>query len=558
MPTSSSTPEAVVKAVKYSPRALRHLLAKHSLASHSLVNSKTHLTYFDEYFGKLKAKTIVVESRYTDGDFLDDYAAYYVRCLDKYESRCVRLHFFQVAFDDNELQRIAKRRYRRLNECPLQKAYLGFLVVKPLPETIVGRTCLKTYPEGKGRHYAATRSYKPHLLGFKLRVKSLAFQEQDTVAAACATSALWSVLQGTGVLFQHAMTSPVEITRNATEHVRDATREFPNYGLDSVQMADAIRAAGLTPELIGVTEADTLRATVYGYLKAGIPILLNAVLYDTSEPDPDTGGPVLMDGHAVAVTGFRTGLAKPRPHPDTGTLLTSSKISKLYVHDDGVGPFARLTLGTPPITFTNQLLKDVGVLKDISLTMGSSWPGSDGMHPKNRDIGPVRFAPYALILPLYHKIRVRFDTILSEVQSCDLMIERVRTLVPSLLSERLEWEIFLATVGDMKSDFRRCSTLSPDRRWAILQAEFPRFIWRVIARDRGVAVLEFLYDATDIEQGNFLAAVVPHNQLLDDVLQHLLTDFDFAPYVQSILEAVPGLKHVPRWLRWFRTDAAAL
>ncbi len=557
MPTSSSTSKSVVEAVTYSPKELRCLLAKYSLADRPLVDSKTHLTYFDEYFGTLKAKTIVVESPYTDGDFLDDYAAYYVRCLDKYRSRCVRLHFFRVAFTDSELRSAAMRRSVRLNERTLQKAYLGFIVVKPLPETIVGRTCLRTYPEGKRRHYPATRSYNVHLLGFKLTVESLAFQEQDTVAAACATSALWSVLQGTGVLFQHAITSPVEITKNATEHVRDATREFPNYGLYPVQMADAIRAAGLTPELIGVAEADTLRATVYGYLKAGIPILLNAALYDTSETDPDTGGPVLVGGHAVAVTGFRMGLAKPRPHPDTGTLLTSSKISKLYVHDDGVGPFARLTFGTPPITFTNQLLKDVGVLKDVSLTMGSSWPGMDGMHPENGEIGPVRFAPDALIVPLYHKIRVRFDTILGEVLSADRVIERIRTVVPNIISQRLEWEIFLATEGDMKSDIGRCSTLSPDQRWAILQTEFPRFIWRVIARDRGARVLEFLYDATDIEQGDFLADVVPHNQLLHDVLQHVLRDFKFLRHVQSILEAVSGLKHV-RWLRGFHTDSAAL
>lgn len=551
MPTSFDTPKHVVEVVAYSPGALRDLLAECSEASRSLVDSKTHLTYFDEYFGKLKAKTIVVERQYTDGDFLDDYAAYYVRCLGKYRSRCVRLHFFQVSFASKELQSGAKRRSKRLNERTLQKAYLGFIVVKPLPVTLVGRTCLKTYPAGKRRHYLATRRYAVHLLGFNLSVKSLAFQEQDTVAAACATSALWSVLQGTGVLFQHAITSPVEITKNATEHVRDATREFPNDGLYPEQMADAIRSAGLTPVLIRVAEADTLKAIVYGYLKAGIPILLNAALYDTSETDPYTEGPVLMDGHAVAVTGFRTGLDKARPHADTGTLLTSSKISELYVHDDGVGPFARLTLGTDPITFENQLLKDVGVLKDISLTMGSSWPGSDGVVPKNREIGPVRFAPDALILPLYHKIRVRFHTILDEVQTCDSVIERFLTSCPGLISQRLEWEIFLSSVGDMKSDIRRCSTLPPDRRWAILQAEFPRFIWRVIARDRGVPVLEFLYDATDIEQGNFLTDVLPHNKLFYEVLQHFLREFDFAPHAQLIVESIP------RWLRWFRTDTAA-
>ncbi len=558
MHLSSSTPKAVVKTVKYLPRNLRDLLVEHSGASRSLVKYKTHLTYFDEYFGKLRAKTIVVESPYTDGDFLDDYAAYYVRCLGKYKSRCVRLHFFKVPFRDNELRSAAKRRSARLNERTLQKAYLGFIVVKPLPETVVGRTCLKTYPEGKRRHYAATRRYDVHLLGFKLTVESLAFQEQDRVAAACATSAIWSVLQGTGVLFQHEITSPVEITKKATEHVRDATREFPNDGLYPEQMADAIRSAGLTPVLTGVAEADTLKATAYAYLKAGIPILLNAALYDTSKNDKDTGGPELVGVHAVAVTGFRTGLAKPHPYPGTETLLRSSKISELYVHDDQVGPFARLTFGTPPITFTNKLQKIIGHLKDISLTMGSSWPGADGTLAKGRKIGPIRFAPEALILPLYHKIRIGFHTVLCEALSCDLAIELIRAAYPGLISKRLEWEVFLTTVGETKSDIQACLTLPPDQRWAVLEAELPRFIWRVIAQDCGVPVLEFLYDATDIEQGNFLDRVVPHNQLLHNVLQYSLRDFDFASYVQTLFALVPDLKHVPRWFRWFREGAAAV
>ncbi len=300
-----------------------------------------------------------------------------------------------------------------------------------------------------------------------------------------------------------------------------------------------------------------MKATAYAYLKAGIPILLNAALYDTSKNDKDTGGPELTGCHAVAVTGFCTGLRKLRPYPGTGTLLRSSKINELYVHDDQVGPFARLTFGTPPITFTNKLQKRVGHLNDISLTMGSSFPDKYGKLVRGRKIGPIRFAPFALILPLYHKIRIGFDTILCEALSCDLAIELIRAAYPGLISKRLEWEVFLTTVGKTKSDIQACLTLPSAQRWAVLEAELPRFIWRVIARDCGVRVLEFLYDATDIEQGNFLDRVVPHDQLLHNVLQYSLRDFGFASYVQRLFALVPDLKHVPRWLRRFRTGAAA-
>src|SRR5262249_17736969 len=99
----------------------------------------------------------------------------------------------------------------------------------PLPRTIVGRTCLKTYPHDSRRDFPITRDYEANLFGMPLRVESLAFQEQDSVAAACATSALWSAFHGTGKQFQHPIPSPVEISKAATAHLPLDTRTFPNY-----------------------------------------------------------------------------------------------------------------------------------------------------------------------------------------------------------------------------------------------------------------------------------------------------------------------------------------
>lgn len=129
----------------------------------------------------------------------------------------------------------------------LQQNYLGFIVVKPLPMTIIGRTCLVTYPKegGKDRYFPIIRKYNVNLFGINLSVKSLAFQEQDNVVAACAASALWSVLHGTGILFQHSILSPGEITKEATKQLPIETRTFPNKGLSVEQMAHAIQSVNL-------------------------------------------------------------------------------------------------------------------------------------------------------------------------------------------------------------------------------------------------------------------------------------------------------------------------
>ncbi|GAG27512.1 unnamed protein product, partial [marine sediment metagenome] len=170
----------------------------------------------------------------------------------KYVARCVRLHFFLDELDEGILRGHLSRPRSEV-EADLNERYLGFLVVKPIPHTFVGRTCLRTYdPDGGRRFYPPTRKCDASLLGLALQVESLAYQEQDTVAAACATSALWSVLHATALLFQHKVYTPVEITRSATEKFPTFGRIFPNAGLTPAQIAAAIRGVGLEPEVLAV------------------------------------------------------------------------------------------------------------------------------------------------------------------------------------------------------------------------------------------------------------------------------------------------------------------
>ena len=81
----------------------RALLVEHTEAGLAVVNAKLQSRYYEHYFANLNAQTIVVEAPYIDHDYLDDFAAYYVRCFHPYERTCTRLHFFTDAFDDGLL-----------------------------------------------------------------------------------------------------------------------------------------------------------------------------------------------------------------------------------------------------------------------------------------------------------------------------------------------------------------------------------------------------------------------------------------------------------------------
>jgi len=271
-------------------------------------------------------------------------------------------------------------------------------------------------------------------------------------------------------------------------------------------MAAAIKSVGLEPEIVNVqprplNEAETpsvpspasLQAITYAYLKAGIPVMLVAALYDRSPPAiEEHNAPQFVAGHAVTLTGYRTGADRCIPSGEAGTLFTSSRIDRLYVHDDQVGPFARLTLDAPPLRFPGTD-KD-----DIRFALGSSFRGKDGRS------GSVVFAPETLILPLYHKVRIPADVIRQQVLLIDDGFETARQRNPGVLTERLEWDVFLTTENRFKEDLRADSSLLPDERYALLEEAFPRFIWRAIALHAGTRLLEILFDATDIEQGDYV------------------------------------------------------
>lgn len=466
------------RVVAYSPDALLECLADASLAGREDIQRKLHLRYFTDYFSELAARTILVEPGYVDRDYLEDYAAYYVRCFESYERTTTRIHFFGRDFSAIDFRAVMTDADSRLTTKDLQDSYLGFVVVKPLPQTIIGRTCLVTYPDDGGRRiFPILRDYEVNLFGISLTVRSLAYQEQDTVVAACATSALWSCFQGTGRLFQHAIPSPVEITKGAARHVPEnlpanSARALPNAGLTATQMAIAVRNVGLEPYIVAASSAYLLNSALYAYLRCRIPLILTFSLFDVVGNSQNRLG-----AHAVAVTGFSLGRPHPEAAPTTGFLLRATRVDRIYAHDDQVGPFSRMV--------HQRSTQDY---------LATSWQGA----------GIVEARPWFLLLPLYHKIRIPFEYIHDAILELDLFLELIRPhLYPGL--PRVEWDIFLTTVSEFKSDLLHA--LRPLIGVAIertLTANLPRFLWRVTARCGDECHLELLFDATGIAQQKLL------------------------------------------------------
>jgi len=487
------------------------------------IERKLHSRYFSEYFSKdgVDAKTVVVEKDYVDRDFLLDYAGYYARCFRDYPRHCARLHFFSLEFSKEDLEAVLSGSNPNLEaQLKEKESYLGFIVVKPVRQTVVGRTCLKTYPESDtDREFPNTRDYEVHLFGLPLSVRTLAFQEQDQVVSACATSALWSAFQGTGKLFHHAIPPPIEITKAAyLVESEFEPRAMPNQGLSLVQIFHAIRAVTLEPFRVKALNEHVLKSTVYGYLKSGIPLLLVFYIYDNR-----TQPPAYMGYHAVTVTGFNLGLPNPSPYGDTGFLLTASKVNKLYVHDDQIGPFARMVFDGQQVCIAQD-----GVCAGAT-SLSSSWPGADGTPDAGRAV------PDILVAPLYQTIRIPFETIHDLILEFDSVLQELRKQGFTAIPQKLEWNIYLINSNVLKNEILGSHTIGAAEKKTVLLECMPRFLWRAqaISMENNQVALDVLFDSTEIKQGKLCYKVISYDQNLWQLLLDLAASDEFLDMAQQ-------------------------
>jgi hypothetical protein len=431
-----------------------------------------------------------------------------VRSFKSYERRCRRLHFFSRGFDAEQFLTWVVA----TTPAPeLQGGYLGFVVIRPLPEAIIGRTAVATYPDDNGRrHYPVTLPYSANLFGTSLTVPSLAFQEQDTVLAACATVALWSAFQQCARHFGTIAPSPAEITAAATTtDVR--ARTLPSRGLTLSQMSRAVQAVGLEPEVYTCTASIPLNSLIYAYVAAGLPVILIV----------DVEG----QGHAITISGYSLRTTR---HLQAEDMAPASppirriglRIDEWYGHDDQVGPFARMKVQPHAPS----------AAEEVALKLTSSWMAADGKTP-------LTLTPRHIIAPVYHKIRVTF----LDVQRWLASFNRLAAQVIANF-DAFEWDLRLITANDFKAAMRVAAPAGERER--LLVQTYPRFLWRATLRTLSQPAVELIFDATDMARSYpFYDALFYDAQLATSIgtivhapnLQELLADL-ITPQFRDFLQ----------------------
>jgi hypothetical protein len=429
--------------------------------------SKAQIEYLYGYLNHLHCRTIICEQKYIDKYYLDDYVHFYSTCFVYYPRTCTRLHFFnaEITLDDliNHDSEYEKK---------LQTSYLGFTVIKPIPN-LMGRTLVKVYEDTncntdsgsnpECRHILTLRKYSSNLFGNELSIESLAFQEQDQIISACATSALWSVLEKTAYQYDYYLPTPFEITKAANKSF-SVNRPMPSSGLNLIQVINAIKEYGMEVEVTDLEENPEKSLTLedflglcYAYLRGGFPIFL--------------GVQITEDFHALAMLGYH--LLEDQPVQAVFPLI-GNKIDKFYIHDDNIGPFAKYEV--QPSSSLNHLI----------LTCEDRKEGGEAIEIK----------PESIVIPLYHKIRYPY----SEIR---VLLDQIYSLIiDSKIQDetKWEWDCYISSVNQLKKEYLHSpiiKTLPQQKRNELLLGFFPRFIWRTTLLFDGTPVMELLFDATE-------------------------------------------------------------
>lgn len=486
---------------KFEKQTLTNLVKESFGSEFPEIYNKKQIDYIWRYMRDLGCQTVLLESEYIDHDYLEDYTRYYVRGFNNAGYKCARLHFFSYDFDHENIDGMLQSGNTQEHES-LRRNYLGFIIIKPLPKTFIGRTCLKIYDslQDSEEKKLLIREYEVSLFGINLVVHSIAFQEQDKVVAACSSTSVWSALHAITWKKTRDIPSRSEITSNAINHIDGSSNSFPNKELTNKQILRAIDSEKLRHIYSDLHNYswDMLLKVIKIHIDSELPLILGAHVYSIDKEKKLK----YQGGHAVTVLGYKERRKKPA----------------LYVHDDRLGPFVRASfVRLKSFTSQGDLSADWGVvIQEKNDSKGWKKPHEvlipnsliSLKHPKVR-------IPYTYPLntcEIVKNIFIEFVENASKDRKDKLDTELVYTITLQELSSIKESYSTFDFSVDGGNPSEILSDLQKDRA-DFLSANNARFQWVCSFSFVGeTPIFDLLFDATDIPQGNVVTAVLEKNK----------------------------------------------
>lgn len=479
------------------------------------------LQEIDRILQREKVKTVYREE-YVDRHFIHDFCGHYGSCFQDYPKKCIRLHFFKKNFSLRQFKSMLADPEKASNWQEYLGEYVGFIVLRPIPQAILGNVSLKAPSDNKNSHYLK-KTIESHLCGLRLEVQTIPFQEQDNAISACATAALWMALHAIPGRLPYAVPSPHKLTGNARKVTEEGFKSHKiTKGLTISQMARAVKEEELEPLVCVPHSTSYAKALIRAYANAQIPVVLGIELYFRSDAPSDTVLDRAIGNHAVTVLGWREdNKIQEFDAPDMANnfislrgdvmsnhaekweknrfFLQASSMKELYCHDDQIGPYSLISF------------KD-----EYSSGLTTEWSRIyNGV--------TVDAMIVSVLVPCSPKVRIRFSNIYEVIKVLNLLLYPYY----NELSYNLIWYIRLETVCNYTKEIIAENSLNSEAKFEVLSTSFPRFIWvvdqylqkideketdgEITQSDSKQKVASFIFDATDIQNSDFLVRVIHYN-----------------------------------------------
>lgn len=476
------------------------------------------LRYIRTYLSDLSAQTVIEEPQYFDRDYLSEFSAFYSTSAYGYKNTCQRLHFFSDSFSRKVFENATSG--KEYSKKRLEKSYLGFVVIRPIPAAPLGRTVLKLYPEQFPKTPRVTepaRNYQSHIAGLTLNVKGLAWQQQDTGVGACATVGLWTMLHSSAFDPRHSVPTTTDITISAHKRAGLGKRLFPSKGLTLQQICEAMKDQGLAPALTD-GNVRSIDSTVHGfarerfassiaaYIRSGYPVLLM--------------GQSSQGGHAICAVGFRSCTQPPLKANEVG--IEDGAVSVIYIHDDNIGPNVRFEIV--------EIHSPIAGKKVVGLKPIAPTPVVANTSYARVKFLPDPFIPLHMLVATHEDLRTSPDEMhkagLKTVQQMAFVLTRISKITkekfPGLtFSTRF---IRLSNYLGLELDrtLKGSGNILSDIRLALVEKVPPMSLFVGVIRvatENATPLVDILYDTTDSDRNHPVFAHVSYSPMAEYVLK---------------------------------------
>lgn len=371
---------------------------------------------------------VEVEESYVDKVYRDSYYSYYDTKRLSYNRNCVRLSFFDSAFDKNVNLEVADN---------ITDSYLGFVVLRPL-RYCIGRNviCPKAKADVSLQHAKICRAtIESSCFGIKLNAVGFPHSSQDTETMTCAQTTIWALLEYYGNKYNiYRPTTPSEIKRILESFSYE--RQLPSSGLSYNQISVALRSLGFGSKIYSKGQnVERFNRLLACYVESGIPIVI-------ALQGKGIGHAVVCIGREdidkSEVRNHQTISPSGKKYYDWNDIVASKRI---VLNDDNL-PNYQLGSLSQPCCYYRQLVGPTSDWLQVEITQ--------------------------FIAPLYNKIYMDAE---AAMELSTIVLDTYIKI------ENHVKRTFLTSGRTLREHIANLHSVSNDARIALLQIDLPKFVW---------------------------------------------------------------------------------